>query len=122
MTAVILLAVNLLALAGLAAWFQRLQRRARELHALAQQLAAQVGALPRDRRPEVEAPAPATPFYTIEFLDPVGVAAHYSKLGAVFGSVTPAIVRREVYRQALPRIRQELADRGIVAEVQLHAR
>jgi hypothetical protein len=117
-----LLAANLLALAGLAAWFRRLQRRARELHDLAQQLAAQVGALPRDLRAEVAEPAPATPFYTIEFLDPVGVAAHYSKLGAVFGSVTPAIVRREVYRQALGRIRDELAIRGIVADVRLHAR
>ena len=122
MTVMILLSVNLLALAGLAAWFRRLQRRARELHALAQQLAGQVGALPRDLRPEVEEPAPATPFYTIEFLDPVGVAGHYSKLGAVFGSVTPAIVRREVYRQALGRIREELAIRGIVADVRLHAR
>lgn len=118
----ILLAANLLALAGLAAWFHRLQRRARELHGLTQQLAGQVGALPPDLRAEVEAPVPATPFYTIEFLDPVGVAAHYSKLGAVFGNVTPAIVRREVYRQALGRIREELAIRGIVADVRLHAR
>jgi hypothetical protein len=119
---VLLLAANLLALAGLAAWFLRLQRRARELRDLAQQLAEQVGALPRDLRAEVAEPAPPTPFYTIEFLDPVGVAAHYSRLGAVFGSVTPAIVRREVYRQALGRIRDELAIRGIVADVRLHAR
>ena len=122
MTVMILLAANLLALAGLAAWFLRLQRRARGLRDLAQQLAEQVGALPRDLRAEVAEPAPATPFYTIEFLDPVGVAAHYSKLGAVFGGVTPAIVRREVYRQALGRIRDELAIRGIVADVRLHAR
>jgi hypothetical protein len=122
MVVMILLAANLLALAGVAAWFLRLQQRAREVRALAERLAGQVGALPRALRAAVGEPAPATPFYTIEFLDPVGVAAHYSKLGAVFGSVTPAIVRREVYRQALGRIRDELAVRGIVADVRLHAR
>ena len=72
MTVVIaLLAANLLAMAALAAWFLRLQRRTRELQGAAQQLAEQLGALPRDLRPEVGEPAPASPFFTIEFLDPL---------------------------------------------------
>ena len=48
------------------------------------------------------------------------MAAQQSKLGKVFGGITPAIVRAEVHRQAHGIIREELERRGIKADVQLH--
>ena len=116
-----LLAANLLALMAVLGWLFLLQRRTAALRASAQALAAEVGTLPADLRAEGRAAAAVTgPFYTIEILNPLEVAALDGKLGEVFGSLTPAIVRREVHRRAHGIIRQQLADRGIRADVKLH--
>lgn len=117
----ILLVANLLALIAVLGWLFLLQRRTAELQAGSQSLAAEVEAMPADLR-ELAGVAgiAATQFYTIEILNPLEVAAADSKLGEVFGSLTPAIVRREVHRRAHGIIRQQLADRGIRADVRLH--
>jgi len=118
----VLLVLNLLALAGLGGWLYQLKRRAEVLQAGAKSLAADAGALPAEVRAAARAAGVAgSPFYTIEILNPLEVAAQQSKLGKVFAGLTPAIVRGEVYRQAHGIIRDELASRGIKADVRLHA-
>ena len=117
----ILLALNLLALVGLGAWLYQLKTRADALHAGARSLAAEAGALPADVRAEARAAGvTGVPFYTIEILNPLEVAAQESRLGKVFAGLTPAIVRGEVYRQAHTILREELGKRGIKADVRLH--
>lgn len=112
----LLLGANLIALAALAAWLLRLQRHTAALRASAQALAADAAVLP----PAADAISAARPFYTIEILNPLEVASQESWLGEVFGGLTPGLVRREVYRRAHAIIRQQLADRGIRADVRLH--
>ena len=117
----ILLIANLVALAALGAGVWLLHRRATTLRAGVDWLAGDVGALPDDRRAQaLEAGVASTPFYTLEILNPLEVAAQYSKLGKVFAGLTPQIVRYEVYRQAHGIIGEQLAERGIKAEVRLH--
>jgi plasmid stabilization system protein ParE len=117
----ILLAANLLALIAVLGWLFLLQRRTAALQLDAQGLAAEVEAMPADLRAQAGAAGiAATQFYTIEILNPLEVAAADSKLGEVFGSLTPAIVRREVHRRAHGIIRRQLAERGIRADVRLH--
>lgn len=117
----ILLAANLLALIAVLGWLYLLQRRTAELQSGAQGLAAEVEALPSDLREQAGAAGIGAPqFYTIEILNPLEVAAADSKLGELFGSLTPAIVRREVHRRAHGIIRQQLSERGIRADVRLH--
>ncbi len=117
----ILLAGNLLLLASLLVGLLLLRRRSALLKLSAENLAAEFGALPRELRAEAQRlGVQPGPFYTIEILNPLEVAAQESRLGRVFGGVTPTIVRREMYRQAHGIIRQQLADRGIKADVKLH--
>ncbi len=117
----ILLTANLLMVVTLLTWLWMLHRRTTTLNHSAGTLAAGIGALPRDLRSEAQrASIQSAPFYTIEILNPLEVAAQESRLGRVFSGLTPVIVRREVYRQARGIIRQQLADRGIKAEVKLH--
>lgn len=117
----ILVVANLLLLASLLTWLFLLHHRTTLLKLSAENLATAFGALPRDLRTEAQRPGvQPDPFYTIEILNPMEVAAQESRLGRIFGGLTPAIVRREVYRQAHGIIRQQLADRGIKAEVKLH--
>lgn len=117
----ILFVANLLLLSSLLAGLFVLHRRNAVLQSDAEKLMAAAGALPRDLRAEAQrAGIQPGPFYTIEILNPLEVAAQESKLGKVFGGVTPTIVRREMYRQAHGIIRQQLADRGIKADVKLH--
>ena len=118
----VLLAANLLALAGLGCWLYVLQRRAALVKAGAEWLAADVGALPADLKAQArEAGIGASAFYTIEILNPLEVAALESRLGEVFGGLTPEIVRREVHRRAHGIISEQLGNRGIKADVRLHA-
>ena len=117
----VLLVANLLLLGAVLGWLTVLQRRTATLQASAQALAADAGALPADLRADAAAAGVAAgSFYTIEILNPLEVAAADSRLGEVFGSLTPAIVRREVHRRAHGIIRQQLAERGIRADVRLH--
>ena len=116
-----LLAANLIALAGIAAWLFVLHRRAAAAKAGAEWLAADVGVLPADLRTQArEAGVEAATFYTIEILNPLEVAALESKLGEVFGGITPAIVKREVHRRAHGIIVEQLKTFGIRADVRLH--
>ena len=116
-----LLVANLVALIALGGWLYVLQRRAAVLRASADWLVADAGALPANLHAAAQAMGvTAGPFYTIEILNPLEVAAAQSKLGEMFAGLTPAIVRGEVYRRAHGIIIEELARRGIRADVQLH--
>ena len=117
----VLLAANLVALAGIAAWLWWLQRQAATLRASTEWLAADAAALPADLRAQArEAGVTGSRFYTIEILNPFEVAAAESKLGEMFAGITPAIVLGEVHRRAHGIIREELARRGLRADVKLH--
>ena len=117
----VLLCANLVALLGIGGWLYVLQRRAATLRASVDWLAADAAALPSDLRTEArEAGVSASPFYTIEILNPLEVAAAESKLGEMFAGLTPGIVRREVYRRAHGIIVEQLTVRGIRADVKLH--
>ena len=117
-----LLAANLLVLAGLGGWLFVLQKQAKAAKAGAEWLAADAGALPPDLRERArDAGIADRPFYTIEILNPLEVAALESRLGAMFSGITPAIVTREVHRRAYGIITEQLGTYGIKADVRLHA-
>lgn len=115
-----LLMANFLALAGVLGWLWLLQRKALDVASSAAALAEQAGALPRDLVSEAGIAPPPTPFYTIEILNPLEVAALESQLGDVFGRLTPALVRRAVHRRAHGIIRRQFEERGIKVDVKLH--
>lgn len=57
---------------------------------------------------------------SIEILNPMELAGKESSLARVFGSLTPELIRREVYRQFYQRLSLQLQEQGVVAEVRLH--
>ena len=48
------------------------------------------------------------------------LAVRESPLAKAFGSLTPELVRREVYKEIYRRLCVQLQDQGVVAEVRLH--
>ena len=57
---------------------------------------------------------------SVEILNPMELAVKESPLAKAFGSLTPELVRREVYREIYKRLCVQLQDQGVVAEVRLH--
>lgn len=55
----------------------------------------------------------------IEILNPIELAAKQSWLAGALGTVTPSLVRREVYRQTREILEAELRERGVVATVRV---
>jgi len=112
-----LIAVNLAALA-LFAWRHFGLRR--ELDAARRQLdqwgAAGLGALPASVFSALGRPA----LISVEILNPMELAVRDSPLAKTFGSLTPDLVRREVYKEVYRRLNLELQEHGVVAEVRLH--
>jgi len=60
------------------------------------------------------------PLISVEILNPMELAAKESALAKAFGSLTPELVRREVYKQFYQRLCLQLQEQGVVAEVRLH--
>jgi hypothetical protein len=85
---------------------------------------AELSALGEARRlqgPDVEAllPAERPSLITIEILNPFELAQKQSRLAGTFGVLAPSLLRQEVLRQAVARIRQQLEAEGVQAEVRL---
>ena len=57
---------------------------------------------------------------SVEILNPMELAVRESPLAKTFGSLTPDLVRREVYKEIYKRLCVQLQDQGVVAEVRLH--
>lgn len=65
----------------------------------------------------IEAPHPT--LITVEILNPFELAAKQNRLGSTAAVVAPALIRKEVIRQTVLRIKQELARQGVVGEVRV---
>jgi hypothetical protein len=64
-------------------------------------------------------PAERPSLITIEILNPFELAQKQSRLAGTFGVLAPSLLRQEVLRQAVARIRQQLEAEGVQAEVRL---
>ncbi|HLY33171.1 MAG TPA: hypothetical protein VKQ07_01435 [Jatrophihabitantaceae bacterium] len=59
-------------------------------------------------------------FVSIEILNPIELAATRGRVLGLAGSFAPGFTRRIVYDQTAKTLRQELAVRGVVADVHVH--
>ncbi|HZR37717.1 MAG TPA: hypothetical protein VFA75_20260 [Nevskia sp.] len=67
--------------------------------------------------------APGRPaLISVEILNPLELAVKESALARAFGSLTPELVRREVYKVVHQRLCLQLQEQGVIAEVRLHDR
>jgi hypothetical protein len=57
---------------------------------------------------------------TVEVLNPIELAGTRGRIAGIAGSFAPGITRRIVYDQVLGRLRKQLADEKVVADVRLH--
>lgn len=57
---------------------------------------------------------------SVEILNPLELAVKESTLAKTFGSLTPDLVRREVYKEVYKRLCVQLQEQGVIAEVRLH--
>ena len=111
----ILLLVNLLALALLAWRHARLHHELRALEARAAALGGSAE-VPEDLR---RIARQDTPMLSIRILNPMELAAQKHWLAGVAGRVTPGLVRRIVAQEAVKMVRVEVQKWGVVAEVQV---
>ena len=114
---IVLVAANAAALAFL--WWRH-QGLRRDLDAGRRQLqewnAAGVGKV----APTALAVLGRSPLISVEILNPMELAVKESPLAKAFGSLTPELVRREVYKVVYQRLCTQLQEQGVVAEVRLH--
>ncbi len=112
-----LIAVNF---AALGFFIQRHLRLRRELDTANRQLeqwgAAGLGTLASGVFAALGRPS----LISVEILNPMELAMRESPLAKAFGSLTPELVRREVYKEIYQRLCLQLQDQGVVAEVRLH--
>lgn len=117
LTAIILLAINLLLLCWLAVRQFHAQRALRTLRMDTQELAplhAELG--PQLRKELAEA---RSRVLSVEILNPLEVAAKESWVAGQFGALAPALIQREVYRQARDILEAQLREYGIEPRVRL---
>lgn len=112
------LLIALIGVAGLLGW--RFWALSRLMNRLEAELATLASARVLEG-PDIEALlAPERPtLIAIEILNPFELAMRESRLAGPFGSLAPAMLRQEVYRQATERVREQLAAQGVQAEVTL---
>jgi len=60
-------------------------------------------------------------FVSIEILNPIELAYARGRVLGIAGSFAPAFTRRLVYDQTVKTVRDELNQRGVVADVHVHA-
>jgi hypothetical protein len=114
----ILLIANL---GGLVWLIRRQIRHGQELAALAataQKLAPLRAGVPDDLARTLE--SSRSTLISIEILNPMELASKQSRFARAFGSMTPALIRREVYRQARDMIDVQLREHGVEPRVTLH--
>lgn len=114
----VLLAANLLLLLYLLQRLLSQRRHTLQLLAETQALAAQANALPASL-PSVLGERKG-PLLVLEILNPQQLAAQESWLGHAFGGLAPALVRKIVYKQTVPMVKQELTKHGVEAQVDLY--
>lgn len=104
--------IGLIILGGGLLW--RWRQVAEEL----QTLSAQVGASnPQEREALVQA---QTMLLTVEVLNPLELARAHSRIGSSLAGVAPGLVRRRVYQTVASELRDELAERGVQANIEIH--
>lgn len=116
--AVILLAVNVLLLAGLLVGNLRNARTLARLRADAEALKplhAELG--PELRQQLTES---GSRVIGIEILNPLQVAASQSWIAGRLGMLAPSLIQREVYRQMRAILETQLRDYGIEPRVRVH--
>jgi hypothetical protein len=59
-------------------------------------------------------------FISIEILNPIELAAKESRMAGTMGGLAPGLIRGIVYRRTTSMLRDQLAENGVQAEVQLH--
>lgn len=91
----------------------RWQRLAAQLRSLS----AQTGASDEQARAAL-AQTPVT-LLTIEVLNPLELAREHSRIGASLAGVAPGLVRKRVYQTVARELREELADRGVEANIEI---
>lgn len=111
----ILLCINLLALAVLAAYALRLRGEISALRARSEPL-SQASAVPAELSKMAREGAA---LLSIRILNPMELAAQKHWLAGVAGRVTPGIVRKVVCQEAAKIVRLELPKYGVVAEVKI---
>lgn len=114
---IVLAAANAAALAFL--WWRH-QGLRRDLDAGRRQLEEWNAAGAGGIAPAALAALGRAPLISVEILNTMELAAKESALAKAFGSLTPELVRREVYKQFYQRLCLQLQEQGVVAEVRLH--
>lgn len=83
-----------------------------------QTLSAQAGASNEQER---KALAQAqTMLLTVEVLNPLELARAHSRVGSSLAGVAPGLVRKRVYQTVANELREELAERGVQANIEIH--
>jgi hypothetical protein len=113
-----LLTLNLLALVVLIWRLQALRRRNEILSRAISELAPVAATTPPDLAKTLV--TGTADIIAIEILNPVELARNESWLAGVFGTLTPALVRKIVSEQALKNVHTELLKWGVKADVKLH--
>lgn len=98
--------------------------RLTQLHGLLRKMEGELEALAGARglqTAEVEAllPPERPSLITIEILNPFELAQKQSSLAGTLSVIAPSLLRQEVQRQAVARIRQQLEVEGVQAEVRI---
>jgi hypothetical protein len=60
-------------------------------------------------------------FVSVEILNPIELASTRGRVLGLAGSFAPGFTRRLVYDQTMKTLRHELNERGVVADVHVHA-
>lgn len=103
----------LLVVASLLLW--RWQRVAEQL----QTLSAQTGASDERARAALVHDADAM-VLSVEVLNPLELARANSRIGSSLAGVAPGLVRKRVYQQVARELGDELAERGVEANIEIH--
>ncbi|MGQ0620263.1 MAG: hypothetical protein ACT4QA_10130 [Panacagrimonas sp.] len=110
-----LLVLNLIALLFLSGRYARVRRALMDLRDRGERLAS---AAPLPSGFEKMA-ADGAPVIVISILNPMELAAQKHWVAGTLGRISPALVRKIVYQEALKIVSQELPKYGVVAEVRV---
>lgn len=108
---------NLLALVGLSYWALRLRRGQAALAETARSLAVAPTAMPPGLRQEL---AQGHSLIGIRILNPMELAAQKSAFAKNFGSLASGVIRRRVDDTVAGILREQLAEQGVQAQVQVY--
>lgn len=102
----------LLVVASLLLW--RWQRVTEQLKSLSEQTGAS------DERARAALVHADTMVLSIEVLNPLELARANSRIGSSLAGVAPGLVRKRVYQQVARELGDELGERGVKANIEIH--